>query len=277
MTHPRFVALALVCAGLAHPSSGHAEGFDLGVRLNAELGFLAVAAHTIKFSNSGTNIDYVDEGGQDVLFPYTRWSVDLRLARHHHLTLLFQPLEIDAEVRLKRAVSVDELTFPEGTPTRMLYRFPFWRLSYVYDFFAEPETTVAVGGGLQIRDATITFQSLDGELLRSNRGVGPVPVLAFRARTPIGDRFWFAGEIEGFYAPISVLNGSDDEITGAIVDTSVRVGMDLPHGTEAYLNVRYIGGGAVGTDNDHEGPGDGYIKNWLHFITVSLGLSLNLL
>ncbi len=39
----------------------------------------------------------------------------------------------------------------------------------------------------------------------------------------------------------------------------------------AFVNLRYLGGGAVGTSEDETGPGDGYVKNWLHFGTVTLG------
>ena len=32
-----------------------------------------------------------------------------------------------------------------------------------------------------------------------------------------------------------------------------------------FLNVRYLGGGAVGTDEDRQrAQGDGYTRNWLH-------------
>ncbi len=36
-------------------------------------------------------------------------------------------------------------------------------------------------------------------------------------------------------------------------------------------------GGAVGTNEDDEGPGDGYVRNWLHFLTVTLGINWDIL
>lgn len=47
--------------------------------------------------------------------------------------------------------------------------------------------------------------------------------------------------------------------------------MKIQEPITAFLNLRYLGGGAVGTSDD-EGPGDGYVRNWLHFTTVSVGL-----
>ena len=38
-----------------------------------------------------------------------------------------------------------------------------------------------------------------------------------------------------------------------------------------------LGGGAVGTNEDDEGPGDGYTRNWLHFLTVTLGVNFDVL
>ena len=33
----------------------------------------------------------------------------------------------------------------------------------------------------------------------------------------------------------------------------------------------HLGGGATGTDTGDVWPGDGYVKNWLNFLTVSTG------
>jgi hypothetical protein len=40
------------------------------------------------------------------------------------------------------------------------------------------------------------------------------------------------------------------------------------------VNLRYIGGGAVG-QGDPTSSSDGYQSNWLHFMTVSLGATLD--
>ncbi|MEO1713610.1 MAG: hypothetical protein AAFU60_09790 [Bacteroidota bacterium] len=53
---------------------------------NVELGFLAVADHRIQFSNSGTEFNYRTDGGQDVLFPVSRLSLDLHFGKKLHST-----------------------------------------------------------------------------------------------------------------------------------------------------------------------------------------------
>jgi hypothetical protein len=104
-----------------------------------------------------------------------------------------------------------------------------------------------------------------------------VPVLKARGRYTFDNGVWLGTEIDGFYAPISYLNGSDEEVTGAILDASLRAGLPVLRGRgETFLNVRYLGGGAVGTSSDSVDPGDGFVENWLHFITVSLGATFAL-
>jgi hypothetical protein len=241
---------------------------------NVELGGLSPLYHRLQFGRDGTYFDYVKEGGQDVIFAFARVSMDLTLGRHH-VVFLYQPLELDTQVVAPRAVTVDGLTFPADTPLDLRYGFPFYRLSYLYDVSARPGLSIQLGGSLQIRDATITFTSADGQARRTNRDVGPVP--AFKARLEytavIG---WFTGfEIDGFYAPVKYLNGGKSDVTGAIVDASARAGYRFSPSVLGFVNVRWLGGGAEGT-SEPEDFSDGYTRNWLHFMIVSLGVRVAL-
>lgn len=246
-------------------------------RLSAELGFLAVASHIIQLSNDGSRFDYRNNGGQDVLFPFFRLSTDLKFKGRHAIVFLYQPLKLTGETVLSEEVVFDGVVFPAGTPLNSTYGFPFWRISYLYDFLRRPGDEVALGASLQIRDATIVFTSADGTLRASRRDVGPVPTIKFRGRWGFDNGVWWGTEIDGMYAPVSVINGSDEEITGAILDASLRVGYDFTKRVSGFFNIRYLGGGAVGTQSDPTAPSDGYTKNWLHFITASLGVDFRAL
>lgn len=238
----------------------------------AELGYLDVMSHKVQFSNSGTYINYVSEGGQDVLFPVSRLSLELEFKDRHTITLLYQPLRLETTTLLNRDLVIDELVFPAGTSVNFLYNFPFYRISYMKELVPGNETfDFALGASLQIRNATIDFESTDGTLFRSNRDIGPVPVLKFRTRYAPNNNTYTEMEADGFYAPISYLNGSDNEVVGAILDASMRQGLNVTDEVGAFLNLRYLGGGAVGTSDNDIGPGDGYVKNWLHFLTVTCG------
>ena len=248
------------------------ENDKLAFRAVAELGFVGVLAHNIQFSNSGSRIDYVQEGGQDVLFPVSRLSLELEVKQKHTFIALYQPLRLESTALLSRDLSVDELTFPAGTSVNFLYNFPFFRLSYLRELAAgNDKWDFAVGLSLQIRNATISFESTDGSLFRTNRDIGPVPILKLRTRYRFNDLTYTELEADGFYAPISYLNGSDNEVVGAILDASLRQGLQINQEVGAFFNLRYLGGGAVGTSDDDPGPGDGYTRNWLNFLTVTCG------
>jgi len=266
----------LLMGGITYAQPGEIQGAsddkNLKFRGVAELGFVGVLAHQIQFSNSGTNIDYVKEGGQDVLFPVSRLSLELEIKKKHTITFLYQPLRLESTTLLERDIVVDELTFPAGTSVNFLYNFPFYRISYMREFAPDNEKfNFAFGASLQIRNATIAFESTDGSLFRSNRDIGPVPILKFRIRYQANKYTYTEIEADGFYAPISYLNGSDNEVVGAILDASLRQGIQISPEVGAFLNLRYLGGGAVGTSDDDPGPGDGYVRNWLNFLTVTCG------
>lgn len=247
---------------------------DLKFSATAEIGFLGVLSHNIQFSQNGTDLNYVKDGGQDVLYPVNRLSLEMALGKKHTFIFLYQPLRIESEQLLTRDLVIDNETFPANTGVRFLYNFPFYRASWLRELLPEnPDYKLALGISAQIRNATITFESIDGTKFRKNSDIGFVPILKLRSTANFTDKFFGEIEADGFYAPISYLNGSDEDIIGSILDASARLGYRIHNNVTAFSNIRYLGGGAVGTNTDDEGPGDGYVKNWLNFMTVSAGFT----
>ncbi len=242
--------------------------------LNAELGFTAPISHTIQFGQDGDEINYITEGGQDNLFPFARFQAEAIFGKRHTVTLLYQPLVLTTDVVFSEDKRVDGVLFEAGTPMDLRYGFSFWRGSYTYDLAKSDDIETGIGLSLQIRNATIDFASSDGELQSSNRNIGPVPVLKFRHRRPVGERFFVGGEVDGFWAPIRYFNGGSSDVEGAIIDLSLRGGMTMLHGTESYLNLRWVGGGAVGTSSNPEPGSDGFNRNWLHTLSLSVGATI---
>ena len=236
-----------------------------------ERGFLDILSHKIQFGTDGTEFDYVGEGGQGVLFPFSRLTVELNLFNNHNVIFLVQPFDIRTESLLKRDIIVDGLTFPEGTPLELRYGFTFYRLSYLYDFAKAENKELAIGISFQLRNATISFASIDGSLFRINENVGPVPIFKFRGKYPFNSGMWLGTEIDGFYASGKYITGSENDFEGAILDASARIGFELTDYLDTFLNIRYIGGGAKGTEKNDPGPGDGFTDNWLKTISISLG------
>lgn len=266
--------LSICSIGWAQNGSTDNTAADKNLKLRgvAEIGFLAVLGNQTQFSNSGTYFNYVKNGGQDNLFAVNRLSLELEIKKKHTITLLYQPLRLESKAVLIDDLIVDDLTFPAGTSVNFLYNFPFFRASYMKELAPNNKKfDFALGASIQLRNATINFESTDGSLFRANRDIGPVPVLKFRTRYKPNSKTYTEIEADGFYAPISYLNGSNTEVIGAILDASLRQGLKVTDEVNVFLNLRYLGGGAVGTSDDGPEPGDGYVKNWLHFATVSVG------
>ena len=277
---PIVAAVGLLAAAPAQAVSPDAEGsmlntfeHDARLRLHAEVGALAVPKHVIQFSKSGTRIDYVDEAGQDNLFLFLRLSADVDLGDRNTVVFLYQPIDLRTKALAPRDLVVDGATFERGTLVNHRYGFGFWRGSWLYDLQPEGRREFALGAGLQIRNATIDFESGDGTLFRSNRDIGPVPLLKARIRQPLANGWWMGGEVDGFYAPIKYINGSNTDVVGSILDASWRTGLQVRPGVDAFVNLRYVTGGAEGT-SDADGPGDGFTYNYIHLVALSLGFSV---
>jgi hypothetical protein len=164
--------------------------------------------------------------------------------------------------------------FPESTPMEIRYGFDYFRGSYAYDVIAAPETELSLGISMQIRNATLDFRSQNGELQNSNRDIGLVPLLKLRARHDYSSEMWVGFEADGAYAPIKYFNGDVSDVVGALLDTSLKGGLKLKHGVQPFISLRYIGGGAEGTESSPEDGKDGFVSNWLHLGTLSFGAQL---
>lgn len=243
------------------------------IRPQFEVGFIGVLSHKIQFGQDGTYLDLLRDGGQDNLYFTWRANLELEILRQHNVAFLYQPLQIDTSIQAKSDLRVDEAVFAQGTPLRIKYGFPFYRLSYLYDFFDDDRRELSIGASVQIRNTTITYESGDGQTLKSYRDIGVVPLIKVRGRYLFSSGWFLGTEIDAIYAPVSVLNGSDNEITGSLVDASLRAGVKLPYHSEVFLNLRYLGGGATG-QGDPEAFTDGSTRNWLHFLVVTLGATV---
>ena len=280
MSRYRCLLLVLLLAAVATPavaSSLNNPDNSFEVRISTEMGFIGILKHKIQFGKEGTNFDYVADGGQDVLFPFRRVSAELHLKPRHTIILLYQPLDVRTETYLVKPLVVDTDTFAAGTPLNLRYGFDFYRVSYQYDFWPQPDRELAVGLSLQIRDASISFVPKNGSNARVYADLGPVPILRFRGRLPITGGSWVGTEIDGFYAQGKVVTGStnvESSFRGAILDASLRYGLSLNQSVDAFVNARYIGGGANGQQANPEYRGDGYTDNWLGTVSLSVGFYL---
>lgn len=245
------------------------------LRAGVEVGFVGVVFHKIQFGREATYFDLRNRGGQDVLFPFFRFAAEWEVKQRHTFSFLIQPIKLKTTETLRDELVVDDQRFAAGTPMAFKYDFGFYRLGYAYDFFKDREQELSLGLAVQIRNATIDYAARDGSQLASNRNIGVVPLIKLRGRwTPKRGRgVWLGGEIDGIYVRGRIISGTRDYFEGALMDTSVRVGFRVPRAGDAYVNVRYIGGGARGAESEPD-VGDGFTNNWFHTVALSLGIQI---
>ena len=269
---PPLRSLCALCA-LSGPLTalGAEEGRAVpDLAFHGEVGFLGVLSHSIQFGNNGTRLNYLEDGGQDNLFPTLRLEADATWKRHT-VKLVWQPIDIRTASVLRSDLQVDETLFTEGTPMDLRYGFTFWRVSWLYDLIKNKEDEFSLGLSFQIRNATIDFSSADGTQRQSYRDIGPVPVLKLRARKQLRKVF-IGAEIDGFWAPIKYINGTGSDVEGAILDAAFRMGTPIIGPAEGYVSLRFVGGGAVGTDSTPT-TGDGYTRNWIYLVAPTIGVT----
>jgi hypothetical protein len=256
------------------------QGAWYQLSLEYELGFAKVLANTIQIGEGNTNFNYVSQGGEEILFPFSRYQAELTLGKRNHVVFLYQPLLLSTQTRVPTGSSViiDDVTFGGGTNLDATYSFPFWRLSYLYDVVSNERFVLGVGGSLQLRNASIRFANTDGSQLTVSQNLGPVPVLKVRARYDLPNGIFFEGVADGFYASSAFFNGASFSFTGSILDASMRTGVKLQRGAEAFISARFIGGTATG-NSQYAGTNwsdarSTYTDNKLATLELTLGVTI---
>jgi len=283
------LCLALLSTALA-PLGAQAAGGEaapfLQIIPHFEEGFLGVIYHTFQSGTGTTDFNFITQGGQDILFPYQRYSVDVVLAGHHRITALYQPLTLSTSTVANgngtnggQNVVIGGAVFAPGTPMNITYGFDFWRLSYLYDFSNDPSTILGLGVSIQIRNASIVFSAVNGSDRFVSQNIGPVPILKVHAAHWFSPSFGLDLDADGFYASSAFFNGATQPFTGWIWDAALSAKTHFMPGVVAYLTARSIGGGAAGNNAyptitaTTTGPGT-YTNNVLATMAVTLGVSV---
>lgn len=247
-----------------------------------ESGAVKLLSHTYRSGVSPANSDFnfVTEGGQEILFPFERYLAGMTIAGRHDVQFLYQPLLIDTEVTFRAARTFDSVTFAAGTPMRLTYSFPFYRVTYRYRFLGDAETGLSAGGAVQLRNASIRIASQDGTKQVVSQNLGVVPALSLGGRAAIGKRGFVEMEATGIYASSAIFNGANFQFEGSILDASLRGGVVLNRQSEAFINLRYFGGTAAGTSQypvvAWTESVDKSTDNRISALSVTLGATLKL-
>lgn len=232
---------------MAQPVSAQNEpGEGLSPFFETEAGFVKVLTHVFQSGDPGTRFNFITQGGQEILFPFSRYRLGFTLNRRHLFTALYQPLTINTSVTFRDDVTIDGVTFPSGTPMELSYGFPFWRFSYGYDILPADDLDLFAGAALQFRNASISFAARDGSSATTNQNLGLVPSLYAHFGYTLGSGVRLEAEATGIYASSAIINGADFEFTGSLLDSSLRLLVPVENRVDTFLNIRFLGGTSEG-------------------------------
>ena len=281
------VVCAILVVGCASTVAAGEESSGIDVSGTAEIGALRALVHNIQIGEDGYQFDYVQEGGQELLLPYYRFEADAVIGDRHEIALLYQPLTLETQTRVDNdgGILIDDVNFADDTPLDLQYGFDFYRGTYRYRVL-DDETRFSIGGGLQIRNASIVFDGYredeEGRLVdarTTSQDLSPVPVISTAFRRDLAGGQFVEATLDGFYAPVRYLNLRDVDVIGWLYDASIRVGTPLYEDTEAYLSLRFLGGGSDGTaaertrwTQSRDEPR--YTRNNLNLAVLSIGARL---
>lgn len=248
----------------------------------AEGGFIKVFSNRYQSGEDGTSFNFVTQGGEEILFPLSRFELGMTIAQRHKLSVLYQPLAISTTVTFEEDVTVDGQTFDAGTAMELTYGFPFWRFTYGYDLLERDDVDVFVGAALQLRNASISFQPVNGGSAGSeattSQNLGLVPALYAEGSYELPSGIRIGLEATGSYASSAFFNGADFEFEGSLLDTSLRISLPLKNGLATFVNLRYLGGGGSGyseyEDKYWTQADADYSSNTLSTLSLTAGLEI---
>lgn len=247
------------------------------VAAEAEFGLVKVLFHTYQVGTAGTNFDFVNQGGQEILFPFQRYTVNIDIKDRQRVSLLYQPLTIDTRVRTREDIVMDGQTFPAGSDLNISYGFPFWRATWAW-YWDLGSLRLGTGAALQLRNASITWTVPDGSVVAVGQNLGPVPAIHLSADWKPSRDFSLYVEATGLWASSSIINGASFEFEGSLLDASVRPTLHLRDGIDVFLNARFLGGSARGTSQydstQWSTSVERYTQNYLATMSVTLGATL---
>jgi len=259
--------------------------------VETEQGTIGILSHTYqngKAPDGGTStpFDFKNQGGQDLLYPFQRYAIGATINDAHRIWFTYQPLLLQTNVTFQEPVTVgkqedtvdDPLTFGAGTPMELSYSFPFYRVSYTYDVLrGRDDAILGLGVVMQIRNASIKFEALDGSGLYVSQNLGIVPALQLYSEYVFPFGLTLSADIAGSYASSALFNGADFEFEGSILDASLRASYYIGDGFSLFGNARFFGGTSKGVseyDDDDRWAVSSYefTENNISSITASVGV-----
>lgn len=148
--------------------------------------------------DTGTRFSLTSDFSADIE-PFIRLKVMQSLGERHTFSLLYAPLTVNSSGKMTSPIDFAGVQFPANVNLNGTYKFNSYRLTYRYDFWKTPVNEFGMGLTAKIRDAKIALQG--GGLSAEKTNVGFVPIINFRYKRNISDRFALLLDGDALAAP----------------------------------------------------------------------------
>jgi hypothetical protein len=199
------------------------------IRVELELGSTRQAYNSARLpGKTGTLFSLRDLIGAEKN-KLTRLSLFVPTNQNHGFRVLAAPLTLSGDGNLTTPVDFEGTNF--SGPTRGVYQFNSYRVSYYSVVRSTPKETIRIGGTMKIRDAKILLQQ--GALSKQSYNLGIVPLFYASGERTLAPRWELRWDFDGLAAP-----------QGRAFDLGARIAYRTAPQTWLTMGVRTLEGGA---------------------------------
>ena len=220
------------------------------VLIDLESGLVSAGYNNVRIpGNAGTLFSLKDDLTSKNNFFY-RIRLNYTIKSRHTISVLYAPLEVKSDGRIKNNIIFNGVTFQANTDISGTYKFNSYRLTYRYKIVQKPKIEFGLGLTAKIRDAKIALSSLG--LASEKTNLGFIPIVNFRLLWKANNKIGLLLEGDALVAP-----------QGRAEDVLIAVVYKLSEKLNVRAGYRILEGGA---NNDE-------VYNFSLFHYASAGLS----
>jgi hypothetical protein len=139
-----------------------------------------------------------------------------RFAQRHRLTFEYVSLDRSATTTVSGQIRFGDVVFPINTSVNSKFDSTVYALTYLYSFYQEAGSEVAVGVGIDYTDLSVGLSSAVGSISASKGAKAPLPVLALTGSTKFANDWSASAKFAWFGIKYGDYDGSLDVFNAAI-------------------------------------------------------------
>lgn len=260
-----FILFILIFTYNDYAYSKKHKKFD-NFNINIDYGRLFINSNDIIFGSSGNMFDLKEDGGQNILFPFTRFTASIS-EQNHSIYFIYQPIYLKTKQVIRNRFKADELFFDVGDPIDLIYNFPYTRISYLY-LIPLSKVDISFGASLQIRNAFFSITNSSGERRVIRSSVGTLGLANLKISYNL-----YNIKLESDINLIG-LNQKRRDRGGFFHEFGIKAIKQQRNKLKLSIGLRIFKGGYAGKSKSTKSDQTRFTSNWLHATAVFFGASI---